>query len=65
MLAAKSGVPVVPVAVSGTNGIMKRGGYTITPAEVTIGIGTPIPTEGVDISDLRNRTKEAITQMIA
>lgn len=65
MLAAKSGVPVVPVAVSGTKDIMKKGGYSITPAEVTVAIGRPFSAEGVGLTELRTMTKEAITELIA
>ena len=60
MLAAKSGAPIVPVAVSGTNVIMTRGGLSIRPASVRVSFGHPIETSGAEDKYLRNRTKEAI-----
>ncbi|MBI5644016.1 MAG: 1-acyl-sn-glycerol-3-phosphate acyltransferase [Deltaproteobacteria bacterium] len=60
VLAAKSGVPIVPVAIRGTNTIMKKGGYAIMPSKVTVSFGRPIETGGVDDKTLRNRTKESI-----
>ncbi|MBI2413922.1 MAG: 1-acyl-sn-glycerol-3-phosphate acyltransferase [Deltaproteobacteria bacterium] len=60
MLASKSGVPIVPVAVSGTNVIMRRGGFSVRPASVRVSFGHPIETGGAEDKDLRNRTKQAI-----
>ncbi len=60
MLAAKSGVPIVPVAVSGTNVVMRRGGFSVRPASVRVRFGRPIATDGAEDKYLRNRTKEAI-----
>ena len=64
MLAAKSGVPVVPVAITGTKGILKRGGFFITPADVSISFGAPFPTEGVEEKTLRTMTKDSIKKML-
>jgi len=65
VLASKSGVPIVPIAINGTKDIMKRGGFLIRPHEVTIRIGDPIPTEGVEEKDLRPRTRETIAEMLS
>ncbi len=65
VLASKSGVPIVPIAINGTKEILKRGGFMIRPHEVTIRIGDPIPTEGVEEKELRPRTREAIEKMFA
>lgn len=64
MLAAKSGVPVVPVAIRGTSGILKRGGFFITPADVSVSFGAPLPTEGVEDKRLRTMTKDSIKKML-
>lgn len=64
MLAVKSGVPVVPVAIKGTKGILKRGGFFITPADVSVSFGAPFPSEGVGEKTLRNMTKDSIKKMI-
>lgn len=64
MLAVKSGVPVVPVAIKGTKGVLKRGGFFITPADVRVSFGAPFPTDGVDEKTLRNMTKNSIKKML-
>ncbi|MEK6790450.1 MAG: lysophospholipid acyltransferase family protein [Deltaproteobacteria bacterium] len=61
LLAVKSGVPVIPVAINGTKDIMKKGGLLITPHNVTITIGRPIETNGMDekaLSDVTRRMME-------
>lgn len=63
-LAAKSGATVVPVAISGTSGIMKKGSLLINPAEVTITIREPMASTGVEEKDLRNMTKRAISEAL-
>ncbi|MBI5902118.1 MAG: 1-acyl-sn-glycerol-3-phosphate acyltransferase [Deltaproteobacteria bacterium] len=65
MLAVKSGVPVVPVAIKGTKGILKRGGFFITPADVSVSFGVPFPTEGMEEKTLRTMTKDSIKEMLA
>jgi 1-acyl-sn-glycerol-3-phosphate acyltransferase len=63
MLARKSGMPIVPVAVSGTIGILKRGGFIVNPMKVKIAIGSPIPIGSSDEKELRNMTKRQIEAM--
>lgn len=63
MLAKKCGRPIVPVAISGTNRIMKKGGFLVSPALVTISIGSPIDIGSSDEKDLRNKTKRQIEAM--
>ncbi|MBI5587066.1 MAG: 1-acyl-sn-glycerol-3-phosphate acyltransferase [Deltaproteobacteria bacterium] len=65
VLASKSGVPIVPIAINGTKDILKRGGFWVRPCDVTITIGDPIPTEGVDEKELRPRTRETIAKMLS
>ncbi len=60
MLATKSGALIVPVAISGTSGIMKKGGFLIRPSKVTISVGKPIAPGESGEKDLRNMTKKAI-----
>lgn len=60
LLAVKSGVPIVPVSIRGTREILKKGGFLIKPASVTIVLGKPIPTEGLREADLLSRTRDAI-----
>lgn len=62
-LAAKSGVPIVPVVLTGTAGIMKKGGFSVNPSDVEVLIGEPIETSGVDDKELRERTREALVAL--
>lgn len=64
LLAVKSRVPIVPVAIDGTRDIMKKGGYTITPALVAVIIGKPIDTAGQNEKELRDVAKRAIEGLI-
>ena len=64
MLARKSGRPIVPVAISGTSGILKKGGFIVNPVRVTIAIGSPIPIGSSDEKELRNMTKRQVEAML-
>jgi len=64
LLAAKSGVEIVPVAVKGTKGVMKKGSLLISPAGVTLTIGRPMPTEGLGERELRSRARAAIEELL-
>ncbi|MBI5467992.1 MAG: 1-acyl-sn-glycerol-3-phosphate acyltransferase [Deltaproteobacteria bacterium] len=65
VLASRSGAPIVPIAINGTKDILKRGGFWIRPCRVTIRIGDPIPTEGVEEKELRPKTRETIAKMLS
>src|SRR3990172_6697866 len=64
LIAAKSGVEIVPVAVKGTKGVMKKGSLLISPAGVTLTIGRPMPTEGLGERELRSRARAAIEELL-
>ena len=51
LMAIKAQVPVVPVAVQGGTASMRKGSRVILPTTVTVRIGAPIPTKGMDLSD--------------
>ena len=59
VMAIKSQVPVVPVAVTGTRAIMEKGGWIIAPGTATIRVGAPIDTEGLTLADRNRLTREA------
>ncbi len=63
-LAVRSGAPVVPVAVTGTKDIMKKGGLSIRPADVEISIGAPISTKDMDEKELSRRVRAAIEGLL-
>jgi 1-acyl-sn-glycerol-3-phosphate acyltransferase len=63
IMAMKAGAPIVPVSVEGGRAAMRRGSWIIWPAQVTIRVGEPIPTAGLDIrarDTLIARTRERI-----
>ena len=64
LLVAMSGVDVVPVAVKGTAGVMRRGSYSVTPARVTLKIGEPFSTDGMKAKDINKRAREAIAGLL-
>lgn len=60
MLAIQAGVPVVPVAVSGTRLILPKGGRAVRWGQrVALVVGEPISTEGLQVQD-----REALTQRL-
>lgn len=50
-LAMKAGALIVPVTIDGTYDMMKKGQKTIHPADVTLTISKPIPSEGVESTE--------------
>ncbi|MBI5560002.1 MAG: 1-acyl-sn-glycerol-3-phosphate acyltransferase, partial [Deltaproteobacteria bacterium] len=60
LLSVRSGAPVVPVAIKGTEKVMKRGSLSINPATVRVSIGRPIKAGSADERELMSVTKEAL-----
>lgn len=63
VLAVKSGVPVVPVAILGSRDALPRGAWLPRPARITLRVGEPIPTAGLAVRDkqrLSDRVREAL-----
>jgi 1-acyl-sn-glycerol-3-phosphate acyltransferase len=50
-LAAKAGVPVVPLTINGTFTIMPKGSLNIKPANISVVLGKPISTLGLNGKD--------------
>ena len=60
LLAIESGVPVVPVGISGSYDILVRGSMRIRPdAQVVLRIGPPIETAGFTTRDRRSLSEQA------
>ena len=53
LMAIDSGLPVVPLSISGARQIMLRGKLTARPGHVTLTIHPPIPTAGMTRADAR------------
>ena len=68
LLAIRSGLPILPIGIGGTFGILRRGGFTITPSEVAIAVGEPIPVAGLssrDRGELTERLRERVEALRA
>jgi len=67
LLALRSGLPILPVAIQGTFDVFRAGAKRVTPGPVTVRIGTPIPTEGLTVRDkerLLTESREQISAML-
>lgn len=65
MLAARSGAPIVPVALAGTREALPLGRIVPRPRPVTIRIGTPFHVRGSSRDDLIRAAEEAAAQIHA
>jgi 1-acyl-sn-glycerol-3-phosphate acyltransferase len=66
-IAIKAGVPVVPLAISGTREILAMHSATFHRGAVTLRIGDPISTAGMTLHDrksLTGRAREAVVVML-
>jgi 1-acyl-sn-glycerol-3-phosphate acyltransferase len=64
-LAIKSGIPIVPIAISGSRDIMPKGKLTAASGEIWIRVDQPIETENFSSKDresLMKRVRETITK---
>ncbi len=64
ILAIKAGVPIVPVAIAGTERILPKHATVIRPGTVRVTIGRPIPTTGLTEED-RTRLTDEVRAVIA
>lgn len=66
----QAGLPIVPVSVSGSRHVMKKGRLMTCPGEVEVTIHPPIPTEAAAEPDIRqvralaSRVREIIAQSV-
>jgi 1-acyl-sn-glycerol-3-phosphate acyltransferase len=51
LMALKAQAPIVPVAISGGRDAMRRGSAIIRPVTVTIRVGAPVETAGMQMTD--------------
>jgi 1-acyl-sn-glycerol-3-phosphate acyltransferase len=64
-IAIKAGVPVVPLAISGTREILAMHSATFHRGSVTLRIGDPIPTTGMTLHDRKSLTESARQGIVA
>ncbi|NOX25907.1 MAG: 1-acyl-sn-glycerol-3-phosphate acyltransferase [Deltaproteobacteria bacterium] len=65
VLAIKSGVPIVPVAIRGTHEIMPKGKLLSRPGRVTITIGKPIDISGFKMAQKQELAKRLHDEVAA
>ena len=58
LIALKAGLPLLPLGLAGTRRIQRRGGFTITPSRVALGVGEPIATAGRPVTERGALTEE-------
>lgn len=66
VIAIEAGVPIVPVAVDGSNFVVPRGSLLMHPHRVRVKIGEPIPTAGLTQDDLEiliRRVRDAVIDL--
>jgi len=66
VLGIQAGVPIVPVAVSGTRPIMPKDSFRVRKGEVHIEVGEPIPVGGLEHADreeLAQRAHDAVAEL--
>ena len=63
LLAIKSGLPILPIAVDGTFDVLRVGAKYVTPGKVTIKAGTQIPTEGASVREKEKLAEQARAQI--
>jgi 1-acyl-sn-glycerol-3-phosphate acyltransferase len=68
LMALKAQVPVVPVAIQGGAASMRKGSRLVRPVTVSVRIGPPLDTCGMDLSDrqeLANTVRAKVEELLA
>ncbi len=63
-IAIRAGVPVVPIAISGTRELLPWGSAVVLPGQVRLQILTPVETQGLSLKD-RAMLTEQVRSLIA
>ncbi|MEX1258621.1 MAG: lysophospholipid acyltransferase family protein [Gemmatimonadota bacterium] len=67
VLAIETGVPLVPLGITGSREVMAKGSFRIHPGEITIRVGEPIGVEGLgheNRDELLKRSRAAVAALI-
>jgi 1-acyl-sn-glycerol-3-phosphate acyltransferase len=68
IMAIKAGAPIVPLAIQGGRAAMRKGSRIIQPVTVSIRVGRPIETAGLDLDardDLIERVRHEMQALLA
>lgn len=63
VMAIKAGAPIIPISISGSSRVMRKGEFAIRPGVVRVTIHDAVPTEGLTIEN-RDRLLETVRQAI-
>ena len=63
LLALKSELPIVPIAINGTFDVFRVGARRVTPGRVTVTVTPPIPTAGLSLRDKERLAAESRTRI--
>jgi len=66
-VAIGAGVPVLPVAISGSGAVLPTSGFRVRPGTIHVRIGTPIATAGLEVEDrnaLARRARDAVIDLL-
>ncbi|MCB0712829.1 MAG: 1-acyl-sn-glycerol-3-phosphate acyltransferase [Ignavibacteriae bacterium] len=68
LLAAKTGVPLVPLAIQGSHKLLPRGDWRVRSGEITVNFGRPIPGRSElnrsEERELQERLREELQMML-
>lgn len=64
VFAIQAGLPVVPLGISGSRAIMKKGSFRVRPGEIRVRVGRPISVDGLEHED-RDRLLEEARSAVA
>jgi 1-acyl-sn-glycerol-3-phosphate acyltransferase len=63
LLALRSELPIMPIAIDGTFDVFPAGASRIKPGVVTVRVGTPLPTAGLTVRDKDRLLEESRAQI--
>jgi 1-acyl-sn-glycerol-3-phosphate acyltransferase len=64
VLAAETGIPLVPTVVTGSYDIMRPDTFIVRPATIHVYFETPIPAQGATVDALMARTRAAMVERL-
>jgi 1-acyl-sn-glycerol-3-phosphate acyltransferase len=67
-LAIDAGVPVLPIAISGSGAVLPPSGFTVRPGVIEVRIGRPIATSGAAVPDrhqLATQARDAVVALLS
>lgn len=67
-VAIEAGVPVVPVAITGSGAVLPPAGFRVRPGAIRLSFGAPLATEGLCAGDrnaLAQRARDAVVALVS